>query len=179
MGCLYLASCWISCILQINLLVLELVLLVTFGWAGNDILGLRVRVGAGPLLEENLSAGLLVALAHLVHCGGQLLRLLWILLLVLLREGGSSAWGNDRATYWHLGVQDLGGVVHSSSRSNDASLVVPLSLLAIYLWRHGLRCLRLLRRVDFTGPVRSVGRVLTWPQWASRGAHVLAWDAVA
>ena len=138
MRCLYLASSWISCILQINLLVLELVRLVTFGWARNDILGLRIRVGAGPLLEENLSAGLLVALAHLVHRGGQLLRLLWILLLVLLREGGSSTWGNDRATYWHLGVQDLGSVVHSSPRGNDASLVVPLSLLAIYLRRHRL-----------------------------------------
>ena len=112
--------------------------LVTFGWARNHILRLGIRVGASPLLEEDLSTGLLVALAHLVHCGGQLLRLLWILLLVLLRERSSSTWGNDRTTYWHLSVQDLGSVVHGSSRSNDASLVVPLSLLAIYLRRHCL-----------------------------------------
>jgi hypothetical protein len=38
-------------------------MLFTFIWAGDDILRLRIRVGARPLLEENLGIGLLIGLA--------------------------------------------------------------------------------------------------------------------
>ena len=48
---------------RVWLLVLKLMILVSFAWAGDHVLRLGIRVGARPLLEENLSIGLLIGLA--------------------------------------------------------------------------------------------------------------------
>ena len=82
--------------LRICLLVLKLMMLVTFIWARDDVLRLRIRVRARPLLEENLSIGLLllIGLAR-VHGCRELLWLLWVLILMLLRECDVSTWSNN------------------------------------------------------------------------------------
>ena len=67
---------------RVCLLVLKLMILVSFAWAGDHVLRLGIRVGARPLLEENLSIGLLIGLAR-VH-GGRELRLLQRILLLML-----------------------------------------------------------------------------------------------
>lgn len=107
---------------------------------------------------------------------------MWLLrerLWMLRGQRSSSTRSNYRGAYRHLRVQDLSRVVHSTSWRNNACLVVPLSLLAVDLRGHCLRCLSLLRRVDFTGSVHSIGWVLSWPQWAAWGANILAWGAVS
>jgi len=100
---LCLADDLVGCMLWIFLLILKLMMLFTFIWARDDILRLWIRVGARPLLEEDLSIGLLIGLAW-VHGCRQLLWWLWVLLLMLLRECSTSTWSNDWPTYRDLGI---------------------------------------------------------------------------
>lgn len=155
-------------------LVLKLMKLVTFIWAGDDVLRLWIRVGARPLLEENLSIGLLIGLAR-VHCCSELLLLLWVLLLMLLSECGASTWSNDRAVHRNLSIHHL-CCVHCPSGCHRSCLM-SLSLLAVDLRCHSLCCLCLLWGVNLAGPVCVVGWILSRPDRDAWCADSGSWAA--
>ena len=172
-----LLSCrWLACDLtrwmpRVWLLVLKLMILVSFAWAGDHVLRLGIRVGARPLLEENLSIGLLIGLAW-VHGGRERRLLQRILFLMLLRECDTSAWCNYWSIHWNLCIYHLCCVVHCPSRCHHTSLMMSLSLLAVDLRGHCLWCLSLclLWGVNLVSSVCVVGSVLRWPERD-------AWDA--
>ena len=174
---LLLSCLWLACDLtrwmpRVWLLVLKLMILVSFAWAGDHVLRLGIRVGARPLLEENLSIGLLIGLAW-VHGGRERLLLLQrILFWMLLRECDTSAWCNYWSIHWNLRIYHLCCVVHCPSRCHHTSLMMSLSLLAVDLRGHCLWCLSLclLWGVNLVSSVCIVGSVLSWPERD-------AWDA--